>query len=114
MPRVQMRFCGPGPAQCLSLPNLQEYERTIRECLATADDVLELEQQVQVLSDAELRAKTDMFRQRLRDGWELDRVLVEAFAVVREVTDMLRMMCCSPAVGQARALASCQPLRTWL
>jgi preprotein translocase subunit SecA len=36
------------------------------------------------LSDDELRAKTDEFRQRLQDGQTLDALLPEAFAVVRE------------------------------
>jgi len=36
------------------------------------------------LSDAELQAYTDIFRGRLADGEELDDILIEAFAVVRE------------------------------
>ena len=43
-----------------------------------------LEEDVQGLSDAELRGKTDEFRQRLKDGETLDDILTEAFAVVRE------------------------------
>ena len=43
-----------------------------------------LEEEIQALSDAELRGKTDEFRQRLKDGETLDDVLTEAFAVVRE------------------------------
>ncbi|HEC19062.1 MAG TPA: preprotein translocase subunit SecA, partial [Gammaproteobacteria bacterium] len=42
------------------------------------------EPQIQELSDEELRAKTDEFRQRLADGAKIDDLLVEAFAVVRE------------------------------
>ena len=42
------------------------------------------ESQIQALSDDELRAKTDEFRQRLADGATVDDLLVEAFAVVRE------------------------------
>jgi preprotein translocase subunit SecA len=44
----------------------------------------ELEPQIQQLSDAALRAKTDEFRQRLKSGAPLDELLPEAFAVVRE------------------------------
>ena len=44
----------------------------------------ELEPATERLSDAELRAKTDEFRQRLAQGETLDDLLVEAFAVVRE------------------------------
>jgi len=36
------------------------------------------------LTDAELRAKTDVFRERLAEGETLDDLLIEAFAVVRE------------------------------
>ena len=43
------------------------------------------EEDVQPLTDAELRTRTDQFRQRLADGEELDDVLPDAFAVVREM-----------------------------
>jgi preprotein translocase subunit SecA len=45
-----------------------------------------LEPQVKRLSDAELRAKTDEFRQRRAKGEPLDDLLPEAFAVVREAS----------------------------
>ncbi len=44
----------------------------------------ELEPEMEALSDEELRGKTDEFRARLADGEELDDLLDEAFAVVRE------------------------------
>ena len=43
-----------------------------------------LESQVQKLTDSQLRAKTDEFKERLNNGETLDDLLVEAFAVVRE------------------------------
>src|ERR671926_244458 len=43
-----------------------------------------LEPDVQGLTDAELRAKTDEFRARYADGESLDELLPEAFAVARE------------------------------
>lgn len=43
-----------------------------------------LEPDMQKLSDAELRAKTDEFKARLAKGESLDNILPEAFAVVRE------------------------------
>ncbi|HEY0902007.1 MAG TPA: preprotein translocase subunit SecA, partial [Micavibrio sp.] len=43
-----------------------------------------LEPQFEKLSDAELRAKTDEYRQRLANGESLDGLLHEAFATVRE------------------------------
>ncbi len=43
-----------------------------------------LEPQMQALSDADLRAKTDEFKKRLAGGETLDDLMVEAFAAVRE------------------------------
>ena len=56
---------------------LKQYQRTVREINA-------LEPEVQKFSDADLRAKTETFRQRYRAGETLDQLLPEAFAVVRE------------------------------
>ena len=50
--------------------------------IATA--INSLEDDLVELSDAELRAKTDEFRQRYADGETLDDLLAEAFAVARE------------------------------
>jgi preprotein translocase subunit SecA len=43
-----------------------------------------LEPDFEKLSDAELRAKTDEFKARLKDGESLDEILPEAYAAVRE------------------------------
>ncbi|MBI3516969.1 MAG: preprotein translocase subunit SecA, partial [Proteobacteria bacterium] len=43
-----------------------------------------LEPELEGLDDAALKARTAAFRQRLADGAELDDILVEAFATVRE------------------------------
>ncbi len=43
-----------------------------------------LEPELAKLSDAELRARTEMFRKQLADGQTLDDLLVPAFATVRE------------------------------
>ena len=45
-----------------------------------------LEPEVQKLTDSELVAKTDYFKQQLKDGKTLDDILPEAFAVVREAS----------------------------
>ncbi len=42
------------------------------------------EPEIEELSDAELRAKTEEFRERVADGTSLDDIMPEAFAVVRE------------------------------
>ncbi|MEO7430383.1 MAG: DEAD/DEAH box helicase, partial [Acidimicrobiales bacterium] len=47
-------------------------------------DISALEPGFEALDDAALRAKTGEFRQRLANGEDLDDVLLEAFAVVRE------------------------------
>ena len=50
----------------------------------TADQIEALEESIKPLSDDELRAKTDEFKQRLAQGETLDDLLPEAYAVVRE------------------------------
>jgi preprotein translocase subunit SecA len=47
-------------------------------------DINALEPEIHALSDAELKGKTPEFRQRLENGEDLDDLLVEAFAVMRE------------------------------
>jgi len=59
-------------------------DREIRKLRPLVDEINELEAEVQALSDEDLRAKTDEFRQRFQDGETLDELLPEAFAVVRE------------------------------
>ncbi|WP_409185223.1 preprotein translocase subunit SecA [Amycolatopsis sp. VS8301801F10] len=49
-----------------------------------ADHINTLEDDVKDLSDAELRAKTDEFRERYGKGESLDELLPEAFSVARE------------------------------
>jgi preprotein translocase subunit SecA len=48
--------------------------------------VTALEPEVERLTDEELRAKTDEFRERLDEGASLEDILHEAFAVVREAS----------------------------
>ncbi|MGQ0526735.1 MAG: preprotein translocase subunit SecA [Alphaproteobacteria bacterium] len=43
-----------------------------------------LEPEYEQMSDTELRAQTDVLRQRLADGEELDNLIHDAFAIVRE------------------------------
>jgi preprotein translocase subunit SecA len=47
-------------------------------------DISALEPEVHALDDAALKAKTGEFRQRLANGEDLDDLLIDAFAVVRE------------------------------
>jgi len=59
-------------------------ERELKRMWPTVRAIGDLEPAIERLSDAELRAKTDEFRQRLQEGETLNDLLVEAFAVVRE------------------------------
>ena len=62
--------------------NYSEKEiKRIRPIVAKIND---LEPSIQALSDEQLRAKTDEFKDRLEKGETLDDLLPEAFAVVRE------------------------------
>ncbi|MGI8575437.1 MAG: preprotein translocase subunit SecA [Egibacteraceae bacterium] len=58
--------------------------KRLKELNALVGQVSVLEESVAGLSDAELRARTDVFRERLSDGETLDELLPEAFATVRE------------------------------
>jgi preprotein translocase subunit SecA len=60
--------------------------RDLRRMWPMARRITALEPEIQKLSDAQLRAKTDEFKQRLANGETLDDLLVEAFAVVREAS----------------------------
>ncbi|WP_058990144.1 preprotein translocase subunit SecA [Anaerococcus rubeinfantis] len=51
------------------------------------DKILALDEDMQKLTDKQLQAKTDEFRERLKNGESLDDILVEAFATVREASD---------------------------
>ncbi|ABG98106.1 preprotein translocase [Rhodococcus jostii RHA1] len=51
-----------------------------------ADHVSSLSPEVEDLTDEQLRAKTEEFRARYRDGETLDELLPEAFAVAREAS----------------------------
>ena len=59
-------------------------DRLLKRMNKVVAQINALEPEIQELSDEQLRAKTDEFRQRLADGARPDDLLVEAFAVVRE------------------------------
>src|SRR3954463_1325389 len=59
-------------------------DRLVKSLRKTVERINALEPTVAALSDEQLRAKTDEFRDRLAKGETLDDLLVEAFAVVRE------------------------------
>ena len=59
-------------------------DRYVRSLGKYVDAVNALEPNIHALSDDELRAQTELFRQRLANGEKLDDLLPEAFATVRE------------------------------
>ncbi len=62
-------------------------ERQLKAIYPIADKILSLENEYRALTDAQLRGKTDEFRQRFANGESLDSLLPEAFATVREAAD---------------------------
>ncbi|MCK4535152.1 MAG: preprotein translocase subunit SecA, partial [Syntrophobacterales bacterium] len=61
-------------------------DREIKRLTVIMKEVNEQESLMESLTDSELRAKTQYFKDKLADGVSLDDLLVEAFAVVREVS----------------------------
>jgi len=60
--------------------------RTVKRLAHLADEVIAIGPDYEDLTDAELRAKTEEFKQRYADGETLDDLLLEAFAVAREAS----------------------------
>ena len=58
--------------------------RAIKELAKISLQVNKFEPEVSSLDDQSLRAKTDIFKERLNKGETLDSILPEAFAIVRE------------------------------
>ncbi|MEA5047604.1 MAG: preprotein translocase subunit SecA [Eubacteriales bacterium] len=63
-----------GNTSASRLKKLQPYVRRINE----------MEPAMQAMTDEQLRAQTQLFRDRLKNGETLDDIMVEAFAAVRE------------------------------
>ena len=59
-------------------------DRALRRIQPLVARINDLEPSIKKLSDAELRAKTAEFREKLDNGATLDQLLVESFAVARE------------------------------
>ncbi len=61
-------------------------EREVKRILPIADKIDALEGSIQKLSNEELKGKTEEFKNRINNGEDLDSILPEAFAVVREAS----------------------------
>ena len=62
-------------------------QREIKKITPLVDKIIALDSDMQKLSDQELKAKTQEFKDRYENGESLDDLLVEAFAVMREASD---------------------------
>ncbi|QRR35240.1 preprotein translocase subunit SecA [Hydrogenophaga sp. YM1] len=67
-------------------------DRLLKQFRKTVERINALEPQFEKLGDDELKAKTEVFRQRLAQGETLDALLPEAFAVVREASKRVMKM----------------------
>lgn len=63
-----------------------KHERDLKKLQPIVDHINRLEAGLKALSEAELKAKTPEFKQRLERGESLDDILPEAFAVCREAS----------------------------
>ncbi len=61
-------------------------ERELNKLKPIVEQINTLEPEMQALSDDQLRAKTQAFKERIDQGATLDELLPEAFAVVREAS----------------------------
>jgi preprotein translocase subunit SecA len=61
-------------------------ERALSKYRDVVEEINALEPIIQQLSDDDIRAKTETFRERLKNGEKLDELLPEAFALVREAS----------------------------
>src|SRR5258707_1284742 len=61
-------------------------ERDVHRHRETVDEIKALETEMKGLSDEKMRAKTAEFKRRLEESEELDDILAEAYALVREAS----------------------------
>jgi len=61
-------------------------DRELAKIEKIVDKIEALEPQFEAMSDDELRACTDAYKQRIQNGEKLEDILVEAFATVREAS----------------------------
>ena len=63
---------------------IDSNEKELKRLQPLVDDINALEPEFERLADAELRARTDELKARLKEGESLDDILPEAYAAVRE------------------------------
>ena len=62
-------------------------DHQIKKIIPTVNKIEALADKYKAMSDGEMREMTDKFRARLKEGEELDDILPEAYALVREAAD---------------------------
>ncbi|UCG61775.1 MAG: preprotein translocase subunit SecA, partial [Candidatus Zixiibacteriota bacterium] len=62
-----------------------KHERDIKKMMPLVEEINQFYEKLQDLSDDDLKAKTDEFKQRLEAGETLDDIMTEAFAAVKQV-----------------------------
>lgn len=62
----------------------KETEQYLQSLAGRVDRINAFEETMEDLEDDDLEAKTKEFRQRIKEGEDMDIILEEAFAVVRE------------------------------
>ena len=67
-------------------------ERSLKLIFPIVKKINALEPQMEKLSDDELKARTDVLKQRFQNGESLDDLLVDAFATVREAGKRVMQM----------------------
>ncbi len=67
----------------------RHHRKYVEKCRPIVARINEIEKGYQALSDDQLRAKTDEFRGRLKNGETLDQILPEAFAAVKNAARRL-------------------------
>jgi len=81
----------------------RHYRKFLESCRPVVARINEFDRQYQSLTDEQLRAKTDEFRARLKNGETLDQVLPEAFATVKGAARRL----------SGRTIVVCEHEMTW-
>src|SRR5882757_6797452 len=67
----------------------RHHRKYVEKCRPVVARINEIEKQYQQLTDDQLRAKTDEFRDRIQKGETLDQILPEAFAAVKNAARRL-------------------------
>ena len=75
---IKKIVAGGDPNEVLAAEN----DSQVKKYMQVVEQINDLEEPYENLSDDELKAKTEQFRAKLDSGASLDSILVEAFAVV--------------------------------